>query len=108
MNTLMDLMYWIEHEVIIFLSEPKKTNLTLSSISPFIVKTTTLAEYRCSFISRPDLFCDGKYLIAPTFEASVQRVFKGFLWFFFASWHALLFPWLNQKQDVQKWDPYLF
>ena len=22
--------------------------------------------------------------------------------------HILPFPWLNQKQDVQKWDPYLF
>ena len=82
MNTLVDLMYWIVHEMIIFLSEQKKTYVTLSSIPPFIVTITTLVEYRCSFISRPDLFCDGKYIFAPTFETSVQRFFKGFLWFF--------------------------
>ena len=27
-------------------------------------------------------FCNIKYLIAPTFETSVQQIFKGFLWFF--------------------------
>ena len=41
-----------------------------------------LIEYCHSFISRPDLFCNGKYVIATTFETSVKRVFKGFLWFF--------------------------
>ena len=45
------------------------------------------------FISRPDLFCNGEYLVAPTFETSVQRVFKGFLWFFKLSYNTLhLFP----------------
>ena len=60
----------------------KKTLLMLSSILPFIVAVATLVEYSRSLISRPDLFCDGKYLVIPIFEASVQRVFKGFLWFF--------------------------
>ena len=68
MNILGDLMYWAMYEVIIFLSEPKKDSLNVV-IHPSI---TTLVEYRRSFISRPDLFCDGKYLVAPTFEASVQ------------------------------------
>ena len=27
-------------------------------------------------------FCDGKYIVAPTFETSVQRFFKCLLWFF--------------------------
>ena len=83
MNILVDLMYWIVHEVIFFISEPKKkTHLTLPSIAPFIVTITTLVEYRCSFISRPDLFCDGKYIVVTTFETSAQRFFKDFLWFF--------------------------
>ena len=34
MNILGDLMYWTMYEVIIFLSEPKKTHLTLSFIPP--------------------------------------------------------------------------
>ena len=34
MNILGDLMYWAMYEVIIFLSEPKKTHLTLSFIPP--------------------------------------------------------------------------
>ena len=38
----------------------QSTHLTLSSIPSFIVIITTLLEYRCSFISRPDLFCAGK------------------------------------------------
>ena len=40
-----------------------------------------LVEYGHSLISRPELFCNGKYLVAPLFETSVQCVFKGFLWF---------------------------
>ena len=37
---------------------------------------TTLTEYRCSLISRHDLFCNRKYIVATTFETSVQRVFN--------------------------------
>ena len=37
MNILVDLMYLIVHEVIIFLSGPKKTHLILSSTPPFII-----------------------------------------------------------------------
>ena len=42
MNILVDLMYLIVYNMIIFLSEPKKAHLTLSFISPFIVTITTL------------------------------------------------------------------
>ena len=117
----------------LFLSEPKKTHLTLllylkmsdvierwlvgssnltpqrgtyktfvawwvSSASPFIVAITALIEHRCSFVSRPDLFCNRKD-IAPTFETSVQRVFKGFLWFFkmpYKMFH-LLSSWIRNR-----------
>ena len=66
-------------------------NLCLS-ISPFIMAVLTLVEYRNSFISRPDLFCDRKYLVAPTFETSVQRFFKSFLWFFKLPYKMFHFP----------------
>ena len=52
------------------------------SVPPFIVATSALVEYGHSLISRSDLFCDKKYLVAPTFKTSIQRVFKGFPWFF--------------------------
>ena len=52
------------------------------SVLPFIVANLALVEYGHSLISRPDLFCDKKYLVAPTFKTSIQRVFKGFPWFF--------------------------
>ena len=61
----------------------------MPSISPFIVAIPTIVEYIRSFLSRPDLFRDRKYLVAPTFETSVQRVFKGFLWFRKPSFHLL-------------------
>ena len=72
----------------------KKTHLTLSSIPPFIVTILAFAEYAHSLISRPDQFCNGKYLAAPTFVApSIQRVFMGFLWFFKLSHNMFhLFP----------------
>ena len=78
MNILVDLGCLIMYEVLI-LSEPNKTHFTLLSITPFTVTITTLTEYRCSLISGPDLFCNGKYIVAPTFKANIQRVFKGFL-----------------------------
>ena len=82
MNFLVDLSSWITYEVII-LSEPKKDSLNLClSISPFIVTISTLLECRRSFVSRPDLFCNRKNIVAPTLETNVQRVFKGILWFF--------------------------
>ena len=74
----MYLMYWIVHEVIILWSEPKRTHLALSSIPPFIVTITILVEYGCSFISRPDFFCNGKCIVAPTFQTSVKQIFKCF------------------------------
>ena len=52
------------------------------SVPPFIVSISALVEYGYSLISRPDLFYKGKYLVAPTFELSAQRVFESFLWFF--------------------------
>ena len=48
-------------------------------------------------------FCDGKYLIALTFETSIQLVFKGFLWFFKLLYNTFqLFPgwiknWMSKK-----------
>ena len=50
-----------------------------------------------------DPFCDGKYLIALTFETSIQLVFKGFLWFFKLLYNTFqLFPgwiknWMSKK-----------
>ena len=61
---------------------------SVSSISPFIVAISTLAEYRRSFVSRLDLFCNSKKIVAPTLETKVQRVFKGFLQFFKLSYKA--------------------
>ena len=52
------------------------------SVPPFIVSISALVEYGYSLISIPDLFYKGKYLVAPTFELSAQRVFESFLWFF--------------------------
>ena len=94
MNILVDLMYEIVHEVTIFLSEPKKTHLTLSSIPPFIVTFTTLVEYRCSFISRTDLFCDGKYIVAPIRIKRTTR-FQMFLVAFQVTLTILPFPSMN-------------
>ena len=54
---------------------------------------SVMREYGHSLIIRPDLFCDGRYLVTPTFETSVQRVFKCFLWFFKPPYNAFhLFP----------------
>ena len=58
-------------------------------ISPFIVAISTLLEYRRSFISRLDLFCNKKNFVAHAFETSVQRVFKGFLWFLKLSFRTI-------------------
>ena len=46
-----------------------------------IVTIATLVEYRCSFISKSDLFCDEKYIVVSILETGVQWVFRGFLWF---------------------------
>ena len=71
MNFLVDLSCWITYELII-LSESKKDSLNLFlSIFPFIVAISTLVEYRRSFISRPDLFCNRKNIVAPTLETKV-------------------------------------
>ena len=70
MNFLVGLSYLIIYEVII-VSEPNKTHLRVSSIPPFIVTITTPIEYRCSLISRPDLFGNRKYIVATTFETSL-------------------------------------
>ena len=51
------------------------------SVLPFIVATSALVEYGHSLISRPDLFYDKKYLVAPTFKTSMQQIFKSFPWF---------------------------
>ena len=55
---------------------------SVSSIPPFIVTITTITEYRCSLIGRPDLFCKRKYIVAPTLEASIQWVWQSLVWFF--------------------------
>ena len=63
------------------------------SVPTFIVTITTLIELSHPLISRPDLFFDRKYLGAPTFETSVQRVFKAFLWLFKLAYNTFhLFP----------------
>ena len=79
MKIVINLSYW--HKSIIFLRE-SIDSLTLSSIPLFTVTITKLVEYRCSFISRFNLLCNKKYIVASTLKTSVQRVFKGFLWFF--------------------------
>ena len=90
MNILVDLGCSI-YEVVIS-SEPNKTHLTLSSYPKMsnVIEMkglgtnlphsdeyhpslhSALAEYRRSFISISDLFWSGKYIVAPTFETSVQ------------------------------------
>ena len=50
-------------------------NLCLS-ISPFIMAVSTLVEYRRSFVSRPDLFCDRKNIVA---RNKCTKSFKFFL-----------------------------
>ena len=96
---------WKNH----FFKWAKKTHLTLPSIPPFIVTITIFPEYRCSSISRSKLFFSRKYIVTFTLKTSVQRVFKCFLWFFKFLYDTFYpFPWLNQKQDVEKWNPYLF
>ena len=109
MNILMDLMYWIVHEVIIFLSEPKKDSLKV------VIHTT--------------IYCDNHdacwiqmFLHQQTWPVLLWKIYCCYhIWnkcttifqglpvvFHIALWHILPFPWLNQKQDVQKWDLYMF
>ena len=75
-NFLLGLSSWITYEVII-LSD--SFNVV---IPPFIMTITALIEHRCSLMSRPDLFCNRKYIVATTCETGVQWVFKGILSFF--------------------------
>ena len=58
---------WGDH----FLEWGKNDSLHVVNIPLFTVRITRLVEYRCFFISRPDLFCNGKYLVAPSIETSV-------------------------------------
>ena len=83
----------------------KKTHLTLSSIPPFIVTILAFVEYTQSLISRPDQFCSGKYLVAPTFETSIQRVFMGFLWFFKLSHNMFHLSLAESKTGCSKIGP---
>ena len=86
----------------------KKSHLTFSSISPFIVTITTLIEYRLSLISRPDLFCNRKYIVANTFETIVQRLFKGFLRFFKPSYETFhLLPRRIKNKRSKNWIHFL-
>ena len=74
------------------------------SVPPFIVAISALVEYRRSLISRPDLFCDRKYLVATTFETNVQRVFKCFLWFFKLSYKTFhIFPSRVKERMLKNW-----
>ena len=75
------------------------------SIPPFIVTIMTLVKYSRSLISRSELFCGREYLVAPTFETSVQRVFRGFLQFFKLSYNTFqLFPgWIKKKRVFKNW-----
>ena len=109
MNFLVDLSCWITNEVII-LSEPQKDSLNLClSISPFIVAISTLLEYKRSFVSRLDLFCSRKNIVAPTLETSVQRVFEGFLWFFKLSYKTFyLLPSRIKHRMFKNWNQFSF
>ena len=101
---------WVKKTYLMLLSYLKKSPLfkfwpdviypSMSSIHPFIMAVSTLVEYRRSLIIRPDLFCDRKYLVAPTFKTSVQRVFKGFLWFFQLSYKTFYVS-PSQMKNVQ-------
>ena len=107
-NFLVDLSCWMMYEVII-LSESKKTHSTLSSIPPFIVAISGLVEYRLPLASRPDLFCNRKNIVAPTLETSVQRVFKGFLWFFELSYKTFhLLPSRIKNRMFKNWIHFCF
>ena len=81
MNILVDLMYLIIHEVIIFLNEPERL-IERCHPSLHLLRQSQQLLNRCSFISRPDLFCDGKYIVTSTHKTNVERVFKCFLWLF--------------------------
>ena len=83
--------------------------LEATSVSPFIVAISALIEHRCSLISRPDLFCNGKYLVAPIFETSVQQVFKGFLWLFKLSYNKFqLLPGWIKNRTFKNWIHFSF
>ena len=74
------------------------------SVPPFIVSISAPVEYGYSLISRPDLFYKGKYLVAPTFEVSAQRVFESFLWFFklpYKTFHLL--PSRTKNRMFKNW-----
>ena len=43
--------------------------------SPSRISDTPRAGF---FVCRPNLFCNGKYLVASTFETSVQRALRAF------------------------------
>ena len=87
----------------------KKTHLTLSSLPPFIVTIMTIVKYSRSLISRPNLFYDGIYLVATTFETSVQLIFKDLGWIFKLSYNKFYFFFrLNQKQKFKNWIHFSF
>ena len=107
LDLLMDLGCWIP--ITYHFKWIKKTHVTLSSLPPFIVTIMTIVKYSRSLISRPNLFYDGKYLVATTFETSVQLIFKDLGWIFKLSYNKFYFFFrLNQKQNVQKLDPFFF
>ena len=87
----------------------KKTHLTLWSFPPFIVTIMALVKYSRSLISRPNLFYNGKYLVATTFETSVQLIFKDLGWIFKLSYNTYyIFSGLIKNRMFKNWIHFSF